>query len=234
MMVATLIGIVMAVVVGVSLIPTITSTVDQAQQAATTTDPVTGAVTSTMPASAVGLLDILPIVFVAVILLGAIAWMGGLGSKDGGGERREEVAKIFKNAKGFVLRIEKSSKQWESYLNNLDELLGIKTVKNDCDDRHMLGLMLERVSGENLLRIDDKSYDWYIADKASDQDMFKVVGLHKKDTSKNLVYLLGKNEKGPYLVKLPNEYLESKVEWNSKLVTEPIGEAIGVLAGRTK
>jgi len=64
-LVAVLIGIMISIVVGISLIPTITETIDSLP---TDTD-----------AGLLALVDVLPYVFVAVILLGAVAWIGGQG-----------------------------------------------------------------------------------------------------------------------------------------------------------
>jgi hypothetical protein len=52
-----------SIVVGVSLIPTILSTIDTLPTSA--------------PQGLTALVDVLPYVFVAVILLGAVAWIGG-------------------------------------------------------------------------------------------------------------------------------------------------------------
>ena len=60
MLVAVLIGIMISIVVGVSLIPTILTTIDALPSA-------------TAPAGLVALVNVLPYVFVAVILLGAVA-----------------------------------------------------------------------------------------------------------------------------------------------------------------
>lgn len=63
MLVAVLIGIMISIVVGVSLVPTILATTD----------------TVTSPSGLAALVGVLPYVFVAVILLGAVAWIGGQG-----------------------------------------------------------------------------------------------------------------------------------------------------------
>ena len=52
-----------SIVVGVSLIPTILTTID--------------ALPTDTPSGLSALVDVLPYVFVAVILLGAVAWIGG-------------------------------------------------------------------------------------------------------------------------------------------------------------
>ena len=75
MMVAVLVGIMIAVVVGVSLIPAITSTIAN--------------LPSDTPAGLTALINILPYLFVAVILLGAVSWVArGMG--DGGYKSKKE------------------------------------------------------------------------------------------------------------------------------------------------
>jgi len=64
-LVAVLIGIMISIVVGVSLIPTILTTID--------------ALPTDTPSGLEALVNVLPYVFVAVILLGAVAWIGGQG-----------------------------------------------------------------------------------------------------------------------------------------------------------
>jgi len=56
-----------SIVVGVSLVPTIVSAINTAKN------------TPNAPTGLSGLLDVLAYVFVAVILLGAVAWIGGQG-----------------------------------------------------------------------------------------------------------------------------------------------------------
>lgn len=68
MLVAVLIGIMISIVVGVSLVPVIL-----------TTTSAIGASSLSAPAGLVSLVGVLPYVFVAVILLGAVAWIGGQG-----------------------------------------------------------------------------------------------------------------------------------------------------------
>ena len=69
MLVGVLISIMISIVVGVSLVPTIVSSINTAR--------VTIAATPNAPVGLAGLLDVLSYVFVAVILLGAVAWIGG-------------------------------------------------------------------------------------------------------------------------------------------------------------
>jgi len=110
---------------------------------------------------------------------------------------------VQKNSRELVARIEEASQKWGQYLNNLDELLGIKTINSYGTAGLYLSSAKELCIGQD--------YDWYITDKHPEQEIFKVVGLHKKDVSKNLVYLLGKNEKTeqPFLVQLPVQHMDS-------------------------
>ena len=68
MLVGVLISIMISIVVGVSLVPTIVASVNTAR--------VTILATPNAPTGLTGLLDVLSYVFVAVILLGAVAWIG--------------------------------------------------------------------------------------------------------------------------------------------------------------
>lgn len=65
MLVGVLISIMISIVVGVSLVPTIVDSVNTAKE------------TPNAPTGLSGLLDVLIYVYVAVILLGAVAWIGG-------------------------------------------------------------------------------------------------------------------------------------------------------------
>lgn len=193
-----LIAIMVAIVVGVNLIPIITEVTNNVTQGE---NPIVE------PGSAVSALaGVLPYVFAAFILLGAVAWIGGIGlGSEEKEERREKVKSFFGNAKDVILRIEKSSKNWSQYLNNLDSLLGIKTI-NDVSAGSEYGLSLNK---ERELYI-HPSYDWYVVDKYPDKDIFKVVGLHKEDANLNRVYLLGIDEKKnkPFLAEVPARLLE--------------------------
>ncbi len=65
MIVAVLITIMIAMVVGVNLVPSIIAAIQEAKG------------TEGMPTGLSGLLDVLSYVFVAVILLTAVSWIGG-------------------------------------------------------------------------------------------------------------------------------------------------------------
>ena len=194
MLVATLIGAMISIVVGVTLIPTIVETINTA----------TPALEASGNSGLVGLLNVLPYVFVAVILLGAVAWIGGPSSLGDG-----EKIKTLKNPKDLMLLMKGASKDLALYMNNLDALLGIKTVV----DREGITSGGLRLSKENDLFISD-DYDWYLVDKHPDMNMFKVVGLHKDDAAMNTVYILGKNEK-PYLIRMSRRYLDTDPSWRA-------------------
>ena len=68
MLVAVLVGVMISIVVGVNLIPMLMETIEEATEDS-----------EDLPAGASALLDILPIVFVVVVILGAVAWIGGSG-----------------------------------------------------------------------------------------------------------------------------------------------------------
>lgn len=158
-------------------------------------------------------------------LVGAVAL--GFGGDIGG----SIVIKKERNPKELILRIEKSSSKWSQYINNFDSLLGIKTVVvySQVD----WGLFL---NSDRTLQIND-SYDWYITDKHPEQDIFKVVGLHKEDSLENLVYLLGKNPGTgePFLTSISSVYLEGDLEecliWSKRKELSPnVGGFIGTSA----
>jgi len=65
MLVGVLISIMISIVVGVNLVPSIVESINIAKN------------TPNAPTGMSGLLDVLVYVFIAVILLGAVAWIGG-------------------------------------------------------------------------------------------------------------------------------------------------------------
>jgi hypothetical protein len=95
------------------------------------------------------------------------------------------------------------------YINNLDKLLGIKTI-NSCHQLfgvqfcerhehtacHNCNINCDNVKELTLkkkeLAINDKNYDWFITDKEKNKDQFCITGINKK---RDIVvkYLLGKD-----------------------------------------
>lgn len=152
----------------------------------------------------VGLQGVIVIVFAAIIILGVVKQFTTV---DDSGSKSIKV-KLVKNTKSLVLAIERASENLEQYLNNLDELLGIETVIDDEHDYREYGL--ELVDNKLLICGGDSIWHWYLAEKHPEMDIFKVVGLHKNDATKNVLYLLGRNSGADktYLHKLPEKYLE--------------------------
>lgn len=79
MLLAVVIGIIISIVVGVALIPMITDTIEEATKDS-----------EDLPEAASALLDALPIVFVVVLILGAVAWIGGSGLSFSSGSSKKK------------------------------------------------------------------------------------------------------------------------------------------------
>ena len=192
------------IVVGINLIPAVVGTIEEVQAV----EEVPSGVVS-------GLLDVLPFVFVAAVLLGSVAWIGGSSIGDGG--TKEVKIKIQRNSRRLVSRLNKASSSLGEYINNLDVILGIKTVLVETNSR-ACGLYLSKEKKELDIEPDTTKggvWDWYLVDRNPDATMFKVVGLHKEDASNNVVYVLGTTNKTPYLIKVPNENINrtTRQEW---------------------
>jgi hypothetical protein len=65
MLVGVLISVMLAIVVGLSLMPTVVTSANTAKN------------TANIPSGLGGMIDVISYVFVAIILLGAVAWIGG-------------------------------------------------------------------------------------------------------------------------------------------------------------
>ena len=202
--IAGLVGIMIAMVVGVSLIGSITSTTKEITDATTTvtttnTLGATGITTTPAYSSTVsGIAGVLPIILVAVILLGAVAWIGG---SEGFGfsipwfhkKETEDKSAVKEQARlnnaSLRLRCVEASNSLSQYINNLDAYLGIKTQRVKSGELSLVGsnLYISRPTEE------DGDYDWYITAKYPTEPAFKVVGLNKSNPDRNLVYTLGKN-----------------------------------------
>lgn len=102
----------------------------------------------------------------------------------------------------LVTRLEEKSKSLDTYVNNLDLLLGIQTF--NAARTIFTGLKLNG----NILNI-DSDWNWYLVDKHPTQDVFKVVGLPKNSKNpSSLVYILGKHKK-PFLLKIDSKYVDN-------------------------
>lgn len=174
------IGILIAIVVGVSLVPVIINSVNVLTE------------TSEVSPAILSIVQFIPIIFIAILILGAVVCLSGfsIGGTD-------EVPKKTKNSKDLIKRLKKQSSNFGEYINNLDAILGLVTInKVEVDKPLYLGTNRELYISQD--------FDWYIVDKHPEKLFFKIVGLHKNDANKNVVYLLGKNKKNnsPYLVEV--------------------------------
>jgi len=205
MTIVAIIGVVLGTIIGINLLAPINNAVDEvaegnaavvAAPAETTTEVVEEA-TEEASGAVSSLLGLLLILMVVIILLVAFRVVGA-GEK----ERKEPSPKSIQ--KGLIVILEEASEKLGEFVNNLDVYLGIKTANS----KEVEGLVLD---ADNTLRIDDKSYHWYLVDKNEDLPMFKVVGVSKNPDGENLVYVLGRNEATgmPYLIKISNYYLKT-------------------------
>lgn len=211
-------------VVGAALMSPVNEVVSEVTTATTTPTPIVDAngITTTLApvqtysGAVQSMAALIPLMMVIMIIL--FVFKAFAGSDEVHTARRERVkvrvASIIKNSKEFILRIESTSNKYKKYIQNLDELLGVTTVTISNPEKP-LALIIDNFPDnngkKNQLNISDQ-YDWYIADKHPDLYMFKVVGLHKKDSSKNVVYIIGKDDDNdaPYLIEIPIKYLETK------------------------
>ena len=141
-----------------------------------------------------GLAGIVPIVFAAMVIFGVLRMMSSFGSSS----EDEVTIRLVKNPKDLVARIRLASQNLSQYINNLDDLLGIKTII-DSDYGAEYGLSL--TDGELYICGGDDIWDWYIVDKHPDKVMFKVVGFNRNDKSQ-VAYIIGNEDGKPYLDKL--------------------------------
>lgn len=169
-----------------------TTTVEQVQQEDGTTTEVEK---PTYSSAVKTLSSIIPLLMVIVIILAVFKGMEDIGD-DNPKSAKSRIRKFVKNSKEFVLKIETSSRKYAKFVQNLDKLLGVKSMQTSNADRP-----LELF--EDTLKISDE-YDWFITDKLDGKYIFKVIGLHKKDTSENVACLLGIDEENnkPKLVQI--------------------------------
>ena len=99
----------------------------------------------------------------------------------------------------LALELEKQSSSLLDYLNNLDTILGIKTL----NDNKSKGLILV----DNTLHVQDDFGSWYIVDKHPTEALFKIVGVSDHGPNQNLVYILGRRQNHTFLLKIDNKYL---------------------------
>jgi lipopolysaccharide export LptBFGC system permease protein LptF len=143
---------------------------------------------------------------------------------------KEIKIRVEKNSKKFVSEIEELSKEHKNYLNNIGELLNLEIVDGGIWITKNYGLYL---SSDNKRLHVDNHYDWYITDKIIDKYpescSFKVVGLHKEDKSKNVGYVISKDNSGKVsLLQVPQEYISGKI--NNSVAPMVMGMISSVIA----
>ncbi len=207
MNIVALIGIMITIVIGVSLIGPINETAQQIQ-------------TPAYSNNIVSLVNILPIIFVTMIILGVVGWIScvnGTSLPSFCKRKSPEGIKVTirRNKKELIIMLKRESKKISEYINNLDTVLSIKTI-NDESPKELYGLSLT----PNKELYINPEFEWFITDKHPSMNMFKIAGLHKEDADKNMAYILGKdNEDKPYLIRIPKEYIENIGEdWTSRKI----------------
>lgn len=197
MIVGVLIMIMIAIVVGVNLIKPVSDAIS--------TDTANATLSATT-----GIGGALVLIFVTVLILAVVAWMG-FHADDTKEKVKEILAKVERNSKKFILKIELASNSNKNYFNNIGNLLGITTI-DDIKDTSSYGLYIV----DNTLYI-SQMFDWYITDKDVNRYpnylSFKVVGLHKKDATKNISFVISKYNDKVSLVEILKEYIDKKLEY---------------------
>jgi hypothetical protein len=129
----------------------------------------------------------------------------------------------------FRLKLQKSSEPWAEYHNNLDGLLGVKTRMGLSENEP---LTLRTEIGELSMK---REYDWFVVDKIQDKNIFKIVGLNRKNACDNCLYLLGREDEfgKPFLKRLSIEAFEKSCEecYGEKKENETNGLMVGVMMG---
>lgn len=199
MLVAVVVGIIMAIVVGVSIIPTIVDAIRPEVVEETTEVVETGGT----------LASVLVYVFIATLLLGAVAWIAGEGTISFDWFHRWISGRP--NPKFLNQSFSYKSQFLRKDRGNLDKLLGIKIEPVNGTEEEPLQLR-----GKTLVL--SKEFAWYLDEKHSVYTMYKLVGLHHRHRNLNSVFIVGKDihTGQPYLLRLPPGYLE-----------EPLGDCIG-------
>lgn len=193
-------GLILAIVcvyIGVLLMPGLNETV------ATITTP-------TYSVGVAGIVQVVLIVVGAAIIMVVLNVTGLFGAKDNAEESTDVKVKSRKNSRELISYVKNASESLSQYFNNLDGLLGIQTVNDMSLSEYGLSLDGNKLS----ICGGDTIWDWYITEKHPEADWFKVVGLHKKDESKNKVFILGKhldNQK-PFLYELNEFYIKTPMD----------------------
>lgn len=197
MVIAVLVGIMVAIVMGVSLIPLFVGEPEVVEEAVEVVEN----------GGALG--SVVVYVFVIVLILGAVAIIGGTEGISFDWFRRWISGRP--NPKFLTQSFSYKSKSLREDRSNLDKLIGVKIEPIDGTEEEPLQLR-----GKTLVL--SKEFSWYLDEKHSAYTMYKLVGLHHRHRNLNSVFIIGKDiHTGlPYLLRLPPDYLE-----------ESLGDCIG-------
>ena len=180
-----------AIVVGVNLVPGIIDSVNKASENGTLPE---GTAVS-------ALADVLPIIFVVVIIMGAVAWIAGAPGASRTRERiRETVERIRLHGRFGWLPTTRLDREW--YRDRAIGISGEQMLANIGatgvfisqleSDRDVGSEPMTIFPSEKKLWI-DTNFDWYIMEKNPDFEMYKMVGVHKKQRGLNCVYIVGQD-----------------------------------------
>lgn len=217
MNIAMLIGVMIAIVIGVTFASGIVDTV--ANTTAQGGNPLSPAMQT--------MLDILPVIYVTVIILGAVAWIGGSATGRRTARGLFESIRLHGVFGGFrnspFLREYFSRRVLEISGAELMQKIGVEAVLID----RLFDNSVTDVEPIDMQERDnwwvDTNYDWYIVEKHPKFEMYKMVGLHKRQRGLNCVYVLGKDShtETPYMLRCPPEYLKQPimecVRWNMNI-----------------
>jgi len=231
MAVSMLIGVMVAVVIAVAIVPTLLSAVNE-EVAPVEEVPIstglppqgtdTGVVSEfkSEPASGVEgvLVSVLLYVFVIVMILSAVAWLGLSRDRGGGGGISTTLIRlrgrfgVFPNSSGLVhyFRARELEETVEAVARVVGtSLLYMSNVKTASDVGYEPA-EFKRGAGELWF---DSNFNWYVVEKSADCAMYKVVGLHQNQRGLNCVYLIGRDlhTGTPYVIRCPYEYLKSSM-----------------------
>jgi len=193
MVVAILITVMISIVVGINLIPLVN------QKAI---DITTG---GEIPegSAMLKLLDILPYIFIVVVILGAIAWIRG--------ESNSISIPLFRRgtSKSDVNRFTEMADRLDVSTKQLEGIVGVKIEQVTGTTVDPMQYFRDR----KIVTVSSE-FQWFVVEKHPKYPMYKVVGLHPSNRNLNCAYLFGidSHTKDPYLLRVPNTYLHRSVE----------------------
>jgi hypothetical protein len=182
---------------------------------------------STLALGFLAIIGVIPVWILFIVALPAaflVVSHGIIFGDLGGGTKTVKIT-VYRNSKKVVLKLEQESRALTHYHNNLDELLDIRTFMSELNTKPLT------LTGTSIYI--SKDFDWYIAEKHPSLNIFKVVGLHRKDMYQNVAYVLGRVEnQKPFLYSIPVEYTEKS--YCPDLLLPPLLPGTGQLIGKSK